>query len=644
MSYQAPPGSYQAPPVSYQAPPVNYQAPPPDHGHGHGHVQDRLLNVTPAERQRFVQRKSQLLPWIANPLHLFLHHEGVSEHRHPHHHQSHPQQDSEQRLKAETSLTGAEALYEEVEAEEAHPLELFYDLFFVANLTTITSVHYMTDRQSVISYILFFIILWFTWLQTTLYDIRFTNDSLYERVIRSIHFAVMIGLASVSTSWDPLDPSLPKAGNNLMSMSLTLMASRLALGIQYGVASIYAFRLFKKGILPLMIHTLVMFLAAGAYLGLYFATRPEPGATTNPHPNAYVGWYGIIVIEVAAVMFSSSKWSVVSFKRTHLVERLGLLTLIIIGEGIIVMLKAVNSVAKGSSYGRGWSASIFFIVAAAVAILYLLYMFYFDYTPRGVHYGTIRQQFWAVLHFPFHLSIVLSVEGLRQLATWWSYHQAWKTLNSPFEQPFTSNSAFQYYLAETKTFLTSLYEDGTAKQVVKDWKSIQDQLTTLQGSSYNNKTQGFNTTLYEIQMDVVTGLADYYGIKKPKKKVPKYNVTTTLDYGQFDPEKTVLDGFHIVYTYFFTAMAVVFFMYGILGLFVRRKKDGWDYFSVALRFIVGFTFIGIERIERDTPMWTNFLRSPWPIPTVAIILFVTLLIDKIVGLIAYKSMKAQMFR
>ena len=115
---------------------------------------------------------------------------------------------------------------------------------------------------------LFFIILWFTWLQTTFYDIRFTNDSLYERIIRSMHFAVMLGFASVSTNWNPLDASLPRARNNLMSMSLTLMASRIALGIQYGVASFYASRYLEKGFLALMIHTVTMFSAAVCYLGV----------------------------------------------------------------------------------------------------------------------------------------------------------------------------------------------------------------------------------------------------------------------------------------------------------------------------------------------------------------------------------------
>lgn len=37
---------------------------------------------------------------------------------------------------------------EELEIEEATPIELFYDLFFVANLTTVTSVHYITEKKS----------------------------------------------------------------------------------------------------------------------------------------------------------------------------------------------------------------------------------------------------------------------------------------------------------------------------------------------------------------------------------------------------------------------------------------------------------------------------------------------------------------
>lgn len=42
-------------------------------------------------------------------------------------------------------------------------------------------------------------------------------------------------------------------------------------------------------------------------------------------------------------------------------------------------------------------------------------MLYFDNHPH-YHYGTIRQQFWSALHFPFHLAIVGVVEGSQQIA------------------------------------------------------------------------------------------------------------------------------------------------------------------------------------------------------------------------------------
>jgi hypothetical protein len=101
-------------------------------------------------RQRLYQRKAGLLPWIANPLHLFLEHHKDSHagHRHellPTSEEGQP----EPKLHHTPSVSSGElGINEEIEAEEASTFELFYDLFFVANLTTITSVHEMTDRES----------------------------------------------------------------------------------------------------------------------------------------------------------------------------------------------------------------------------------------------------------------------------------------------------------------------------------------------------------------------------------------------------------------------------------------------------------------------------------------------------------------
>lgn len=117
------------------------------------------------------------------------------------------------------------------------------------------------------SYILFFIILWFTWLHVTLLDVRFSVDSVYERVCKAMHFAVMAAFSSVSTDWDPFSPDDVYSVRSLKTMTLTLMFSRIVLGIQYIVIMVYG-RSRRKAVIPTAIHAIVMFISAGVYLGV----------------------------------------------------------------------------------------------------------------------------------------------------------------------------------------------------------------------------------------------------------------------------------------------------------------------------------------------------------------------------------------
>lgn len=267
----------------------------------------------------------------------------------------------------------------------------------------------------------------------------------------------------------------------------------------------------------------------------------------------------------------------------------------------------------------------------------MLYMFYFDYTPRGVHYGTIRQQFWAVLHFPFHLAIVLSVEGLRQLTTWWSFYQAQESIVSRILAPLSDinveadpYAAWLKFVDEIQGFLEFLYDDGTAKDVIKNWDELLSEmnqlrkLDTADGSIDEYGTPAF-INFNQILFDLTSGFGEWYGIKVPKKS-EKPTVAELVAENKLiednNPEVTIMKVYDLVYTYYFCALAVVFFMYGVFGLFVRRKKDGWDYFSVVWRFAIGLTFIGMERIKSNASLYEPFMSSFWPIPSVAIILFI----------------------
>jgi low temperature requirement protein LtrA len=86
-------------------------------------------------------------------------------------------------------------------------------------------------------------------------------------------------------------------------------------------------------------------------IGLYALAAAAFGAMTPAFRNGdltdrgvYVVWYVVMVLESIAVITISSKWRMLSFKKTHLMERMSLLTLIVIGEGAIGVTKSVSRI------------------------------------------------------------------------------------------------------------------------------------------------------------------------------------------------------------------------------------------------------------------------------------------------------------
>ncbi|KAL8717240.1 MAG: hypothetical protein Q9225_005493 [Loekoesia sp. 1 TL-2023] len=288
--------------------------------------------------------------------------------------------------------------------EEARSIELFYDLFFVANLTSFTTVHPIDDKQTIMSYIGFFAILWFTWLQVVLFDVRFGVDSLFERVAKLIHFGVMTTFAIVGTRFDPSRHG--KAYVTLRQLSMVMIISRILLVCQYGSVMLWVKR-YRKITTPLAIHMAVFAAGAVVCLGFFFTFISYASG------QAYVVWYIIIVLEAMAVFIVSSYWRTVSFKQTNLNERCGLLTLIILGEGIIVLTKSMNYLVEGENFSR----SIIAQIISAVLIIYSVYMLYFDQTSRPPP-NPILHHSWALVHFPFHAALVLLMEGTSRFITW----------------------------------------------------------------------------------------------------------------------------------------------------------------------------------------------------------------------------------
>lgn len=91
------------------------------------------------------------LPIIASP----LQEEGEEEHGHGHGHEDHSytQTAESKGLVHEVSPLAQDDVPVFREKEEANTIELFYDLFFVANLTSFTNIHPITDHKGMLPFI-----------------------------------------------------------------------------------------------------------------------------------------------------------------------------------------------------------------------------------------------------------------------------------------------------------------------------------------------------------------------------------------------------------------------------------------------------------------------------------------------------------
>jgi low temperature requirement protein LtrA len=115
--------------------------------------------------------------------------------------------------------------------------------------------------------------------------------------------------------------------------------------VQYGIVVFFAVRKRASQVyIPLGFCVATFLATAIAFAALTQIFQPGQIATTSSLVEWGNSFYIIIALEAAAIIGIAMIWRTLSFKKTHLVERLGLLTLIVIGEGAIGVTKTVSKI------------------------------------------------------------------------------------------------------------------------------------------------------------------------------------------------------------------------------------------------------------------------------------------------------------
>ncbi|KAJ3493105.1 hypothetical protein NLG97_g4953 [Lecanicillium saksenae] len=304
--------------------------------------------------------------------------------------------------------------------EEPTLLEIFYDLFFAATYNAYCDVKEVTNHDSFKASIGFFCLLWLTWFNVTLFDVRYATDSIFSRLNTAIQLGVLIGFVVVAPTFSPNPKKHPLESQEglqeglqnvptMRAMSIILAVSRFNLMGQYAWMA-YHVRRYRTTRLPLLVQTAIYTVAAAVYLGITFHFQEG-----NKTDHAFVVWYCVSVAEGVASLLLSNYSPILSLGKTHLMKRLTLLTVMILGEGIESIANKVLVIVK---HKNAWDGTTIGLVTAAAATVYFVFLVYFDWLGAKTRLPHIRRTFWVALHFPFHLALVLFMQGFTQMLIW----------------------------------------------------------------------------------------------------------------------------------------------------------------------------------------------------------------------------------
>ena len=271
-------------------------------------------------------------------------------------------------------------------------LELFYDLIFVAAIAELA--HDLSDHISwagFLSFAILFAPVWWCWVGATFYASRFDTDGILDRLFALVQMAIVAAMAV------NVHHGLSSAGSGF---ALCYVLFRSTLVLQYLNAGYHL-----PAARPLTTWYAVGFgLSAGLWLISAFL----------PPPWRLGFWLAGLAIDFSTPLSAGCLVAKVPPSMSHIPERIGLFTLIVLGESVIGVV--------GGLAEHEWSLSSIFIGLLGLAIAFSLWWLYFDTADssplKSMKVGKMRIALsWLFAHLPLAMGLVAAGVGLEHLIT-----------------------------------------------------------------------------------------------------------------------------------------------------------------------------------------------------------------------------------
>jgi low temperature requirement protein LtrA len=278
-------------------------------------------------------------------------------------------------------------------AEERHAtwLELFYDLIFVVTIAQLANnLHNDVSLRGVLQFVGLFIPVWWAWIGQTFYATRFDTDDLGHRLLTILTmFGVAILAVNVPDGFTENAPGF--------ALSYAFVRTLLVLEYLWAGRHIPAAR-------PLTNRYSVGFgIAAMLWIASAFV----------PAPLRYLFWALGLAIDIGTPLTAGMLHARIPPHISHLPERFGLFTIIVLGEAIVAV---VTGISKQDLEPHAALSGLF-----GLSIAFSLWWVYFNAENNASPWealsaGQVRTyQVWLYSHLPLVIGITAAAIGVKHV-------------------------------------------------------------------------------------------------------------------------------------------------------------------------------------------------------------------------------------
>ncbi len=266
-------------------------------------------------------------------------------------------------------------------------LELFYDLIYVIVIAKLTHmIGYAHDGHLDLSYFakatVLFLPVWWCWIGHTMFANRFDQDDTTHRLLTLLQmFGAVMMAVFIERAF----------GEGALGFVLSYVGIRVVLVIMY--LRVHA---ASKELRPI-----TRLFATGFSLGILCWIA----SLFVDAPFSYAFWGIGLLIDFATPWVGQKRLANVSVHKEHLPERLGLLTIIILGESVLGIVTGIANIA--------WNSLNLLNLVSAFALLSSVWWLYFETLEHSLAGKMLRSGQLSIYgHLPLYIGLIMLSAGL----------------------------------------------------------------------------------------------------------------------------------------------------------------------------------------------------------------------------------------